>query len=71
MTDTQTPETGDISQLNIGRPVEWMLDPVTRELLGVTYTFALSGERRSVWYTANKRKPKASLTVTNLSDVPA
>lgn len=71
MTYIQTPETTDVSLLDIGRPVEWMLNPVTRELLGVTYAFAQSGERRSVWYTANKRKPKDSLTVTNLSDVPA
>lgn len=71
MTDTQKPETKDVSILDIGRPVEWMLNPVTRDVLGVTYVFTQSSERRTVWYTANKRKPKDSLTVTNLSDVPA
>ncbi|NBZ89194.1 hypothetical protein [Stagnihabitans tardus] len=71
MTAIQTPEGADLSPLDIGRPVEWMLNPVTRELVGVTYSFALSGERRSVWYTANKRKPKACLTVTSLLELQA
>ena len=26
--------------------------------LGVTYEFSQTGDRRTVWYTANKRRPK-------------
>jgi hypothetical protein len=54
------PETADI-----GRPVEWMVDPARRDLvLGVTYTFSESGQRRTVWYTPNKRRAKSYVVVS-------
>lgn len=56
-------------EIDVGKPVEWMVDPTTHAVLGVTYAFSQSGERKTVWYTANKRKPKASLMVTILSDL--
>jgi hypothetical protein len=38
--------------INIGRPVEWMLDlHDPGQILGVTYLFSISGERLTVWYT--------------------
>jgi hypothetical protein len=38
--------------INIGRPVEWMLDlHDPGRILGVTYQFSRSGERLTVWYT--------------------
>ncbi len=58
-----------MNELDVGRPVEWMVDPMTQAVLGVTYAFSQSGERKTVWYTANKRKLKASLMVTILSDL--
>lgn len=61
MTEVRTQDSEDASPLDIGRPVEWLLDPETREVLGVTYVFVQSDERRTVWYTANKRKPKSSV----------
>ena len=54
---------------DVGRPVEWMLDPDHREkILGVTYEFSHTGERKTVWYTANKRRPRklAVVAVTHL-----
>ena len=45
--------------IDIGRPVEWMVDPANHDItLGVTYLFDETGERRTVWYTPNKRKAK-------------
>jgi hypothetical protein len=39
-------------EINIGRPVEWMLDlQDPGQILGVTYLFSRSGERLTVWYT--------------------
>lgn len=54
------------NELDVGRPVEWMVDPTTHAVLGVTYAFSQSDERKSVWYTPNKRKPKSCVTVTSL-----
>ena len=52
---------------DVGRPVEWMIDPDHREkILGVTYEFSHTGERKTVWYTANKRRAKNALLVTEL-----
>ena len=52
---------------DVGRPVEWMVDPDQREtILGVTYEFSHTGERKTVWYTANKRRAKNALLVTEL-----
>jgi hypothetical protein len=40
------------SRLNIGIPVEWMVDQGNPEkALGVVYEFSLTGERKTVWYT--------------------
>lgn len=51
--------------IDIGRPVEWMLDPDRPEIiLGVTYAFSTSGDRKTVWYTANKRRAKGAIVVT-------
>ena len=47
------------AKFDVGRPVEWMVDPDHREkILGVTYEFSHTGERKTVWYTANKRRPR-------------
>ena len=59
---------------DVGRPVEWMLDPDHREkILGVTYEFSHTGERKTVWYTANKRRPRkrAVVAVTHLQQFEA
>jgi hypothetical protein len=54
-----------LAGLDIGRPVAWMVDPNRREeILGVTYEFSRTGERKTVWYTPNKRKPKVFVTVS-------
>lgn len=53
--------------VDIGRPVEWMVDPESRErVLGVTYAFSETGDRKTVWYTPNKRRAKAFVVVTSL-----
>lgn len=53
--------------IDVGRPVEWMLDPDQPEIiLGVTYAFSLTGERKTVWYTANRRRAKTAIMVTDL-----
>ena len=47
------------SEFDIGTPVEWMVDPDHRaRILGVTYEFSQTGERKTVWYTPNKRRAK-------------
>jgi len=62
MTSTEAPaleRTIPPSEFDIGKPVEWMVDPDQhRKILGVTYEFSQSGERKTVWYTPNKRRPK-------------
>jgi hypothetical protein len=55
------------SEFDIGTPVEWMVDPDRREtILGVTYEFSQTGERKTVWYTPNKRRAKRFVVVTDL-----
>ena len=55
------------SEFDIGRPVEWMVDPEQHKtILGVTYEFSQTGERKTVWYTPNKRRAKRFVVVTNL-----
>lgn len=70
MTEQETNALDDVtsaSELDVGRPVEWMVDPDHREkILGVTYAFSHTGERKTVWYTANKRRAKRFAVV----DVP-
>jgi hypothetical protein len=62
MTDQCTPSLDSTAlqeEIDIGRPVEWMVDPGRTEIiLGVTYVFSTTDERKTVWYTANKRRPK-------------
>lgn len=54
-------------EFNIGTPVEWMVDPDQRQkILGVTYEFSQTGERKTVWYTPNKRRTKQFAIVTDL-----
>jgi hypothetical protein len=54
-------------ELDIGTPVEWMVDPDRREtILGVTYEFSQTGERKTVWYTSNRRRAKGAMVVTDL-----
>lgn len=56
------------SEIDVGKPVEWMVDQDQREkILGVTYEFSQTGERRTVWYTPNKRRAKAFVTLTVLN----
>lgn len=41
-------------QFDIGNPVEWMVDPHRPGIiLGVTYVFGQSGNRKTVWYTSS------------------
>jgi hypothetical protein len=55
------------TEIDIGTPVEWMVDPDRREtILGVTYEFSQTGERKTVWYTPNKRRAKRFVVVTKL-----
>ena len=56
------------SELDIGTPVEWMVDPDQREtILAVTYEFSQTGERKTVWYTPNKRRAKKALVLSELT----
>lgn len=77
MTEQKTNALDDVTsaaQLDVGRPVEWMVDPDHREkILGVTYEFSHTGERKTVWYTANKRRPRklAVMTVTRIQHTEA
>ena len=70
MTSTKDPflaRTIQPSEFDIGTPVEWMVDPDHREkILGVTYEFSQSGERKTVWYTPNKRRAKRFVVVSVL-----
>ena len=55
------------SEFDIGTPVAWMVDPDQRKtILGVTYEFSHTGDRKTVWYTPNKRRAKQFVVVTNL-----
>lgn len=57
------------AELDVGKPVAWMVDPDQRDrILGVTYEFSQTGDRRTVWYTANKRRPK-KLTVVIVTHI--
>jgi hypothetical protein len=56
-------------EFDIGIPVEWMVDPDRREtILGVTYEFSQTGERKTVWYTPNKRRAKGFVVVSDLPE---
>jgi len=53
--------------IDIGRPVAWMVDPDQPDIiLGVTYAFSLSGERRTVWYTPNEREAEKFRVATEI-----
>ncbi|TKD13570.1 hypothetical protein FBT96_19405 [Rhodobacter capsulatus] len=53
--------------IDIGLPVEWMLDPHDQKVvLGVVYEFSQSKVRKIVWYTANKRRAKSFKVVREL-----
>lgn len=57
------------SEIDIGTPVEWIVDPASHTtILGVTYEFSQTGERKTVWYTPNKRRPKAVLVLSDLAE---
>lgn len=59
--------TAPTAELDVGTPIEWMVDPDHRDrVLGVTYEFSQTGERKTVWYTANKRRAKV-FTIVSLS----
>jgi hypothetical protein len=72
MTSPETPalkRTIPPPEFDIGTPVEWMVDPDQRQtILGVTYEFSQTGERKTVWYTPNKRRAKGALVVTDLPE---
>jgi len=54
-------------QIDVGRPIEWMVDPAHPEIvLGVTYEFSQTSGRKTVWYTSNKRRPKLYVIVKEL-----
>ena len=71
MTSTEAPaleRTIPPSEFDIGTPVAWMVDPDQREtILGVTYEFSQTGERKTVWYTPNKRRAKKALVLSELT----
>ena len=71
MTSTEAPAleiTIPPTELNIRTPVEWMVDPDHRaRILGVTYEFSQTGERKTVWYTPNKRRAKKALVLSELT----
>ena len=71
MTTTEAPalaRTIQPSEFDIGTPVEWMVDPDRCEtILAVTYEFSQTGERKTVWYTPNKRRAKKALVVSELT----
>ena len=71
MTSTEAPALEPTilpSKLDIGTPVEWMVDPDRHEtILGVTYEFSQTGERKTVWYTSNKRRAKKALVLSELT----
>lgn len=71
MTNTETPaleHTIATFEIDVGKPVEWMVDPDQREtILGVTYEFSQTGARKTVWYTRNKRRTKTYLVVYDLT----
>jgi len=70
MTSTEAPALGRTippAEFDIGTPIEWMVDPDNRaRILGVTYEFSQTGERKTVWYTANKRRAKRFVVVIDL-----
>ena len=70
MTTTEAPalaRTIPPAEFDIGTPVEWMVDPDRREtVLGVIYEFSQTGERKTVWYTPNKRRARRFVVVTDL-----
>jgi hypothetical protein len=72
MTSTKSPALErpiPTSEFDIGTPVEWMVDPDHRaRILGVTYEFSQTGERKTVWYTPNKRRAKRFVVVRDLSE---
>ena len=72
MTTTEAPALKRIippSEFDIGTPVEWMVDPDRREtILGVTYEFSQTGERKTVWYTSNRRRAKRFVIVSGLPE---
>lgn len=54
-----------LADIDVGRPVEWMVHPDQPDaVLGVTYAFSQTGARKTVWYTANKRRVKVYVVVT-------
>ena len=71
MTSTEYPAlepTIPPSELDIGTPVEWIVDPASHTtILGVTYEFSQTGERKTVWYTPNKRRAKKALVLSELT----
>ncbi len=71
MTSTEAPalkRTIPPSEFDIGTPVEWMVDPDRHEtILGVTYEFSQTGERKTVWYTPNKRRAKKAWVLSELT----
>lgn len=55
------------AEMDVGTPVEWMVDPDRRAMIvGVTYEFSQTGERKTVWYTPNKRRAKRFVVLTDL-----
>ena len=72
MTSTETPALERIiplSDIDVGKPVEWIVDPDRRAtILGVTYEFSQTGERKTVWYTPNKRRAKSALVLSELAE---
>jgi len=72
MTDQETvtlDRVASSAEIDVGNPVEWMVDPDNREtILGVTYEFSQTGARKTVWYTPNKRRTKTYHVVGKLTE---
>lgn len=53
------------NRINIGIPVQWMVDPENPEkALGVVYEFSRTGERKTVWYTPGGKPARNAKIIT-------
>lgn len=53
------------SRINVGIPVQWMVDPENPEIaLGVVYEFSEKGERKTVWYTPGGKPARNAKIIT-------
>lgn len=57
--------TEERKRINVGIPVQWMVDPENPEkALGVVYEFSETGERKTVWYTPGGKPARNAKIIT-------